>query len=567
MNFNELSRDDFIHYVGLRLDLLDENNEVTHQLDATELRFSLRPVTPMNGGVSCTLRVIGDSALEPGIRFPDYDKLLSIVTNGKRAQVFILKMGGEGGVYSQVLLTGRISTNSRTNASYAHLLQDKLEVTVVSDWDFINTIPQGTLVSPPLNAVNHMLNSSFMLKNKKQMTDELRKYIQSTEGGKTKVPSGEGLNIAKALAAIIDYSEVNAVTGKKVKDVPKIFQNAVTTATAPVLRMPGQCINSAITAISTMCANMLGKIDNKQVYTAVLGHFYQRLVPRLDRDAGVVGAWKPAAIPDNIWAIPRNGMNNPLFFPSDIIAINQTVSRNKPSKFAGVAVRYNKQQDDMIRKIDTTRLAIYARAVDDKTGKIERIQKVSSVDNGEVRWKTSSGNEIRVEGSFILKDLPAWLGSVYPGVQKNTGNDWRDEWALLVAQAEFAKYNGDTRVMTVQLVPEELENCLSIVGEVICLNTSRIKEESDGATSDDDFYGVVTGVDFTITNTLNQFAATLTVSLQCVRTGEEQGAMVIPNKDLFITTDPEVDDQTGMITDSDDDNINEGNGLWIQSRT
>lgn len=548
MDFNALGQDDFVHYKSIRLVLLNADNEPTRQLDATELRFSLRSVTPMNGGVSCTLRVIGDSDETPGIKFPNYDNLIDMVTNGKRARVVITKMVGSGDPVDQVLLTGRISATSRTNASYAHLLQDKLEVTVVSDWDFMNTIPQGTLVSPPLNAVNHMLNSSFMLKNKKQMSDELRKYIQSTESGKTKVPAGEGLNISKALAAIIDYSEVNAIAGKKVKDVPKTFQSAVMTDTAPVLRMPGQCINSAITAISTMCSSMLGKVDNKQVYVEILGHFYQRLVPRLDTESAVAGAWKPASIPDNIWAIPRGGMNNPLFFPSDIIAINQTASRNKPSRFAGVAVRYNKQQDDMIKKIDTTRLAIYARAADDKTGKIERIQKVSSVNDGEVRWKTTDGNEIRVEGSFILKDLPSWLGSVYPGVQKTSDYDWRDKWALLVAQAEFAKYNGDTRVMVVQLVPEELEHCLSIVGEVICLNTTRINKEADGANSDEDFYGVVTGVDFTITNTLNQFAATLTVSLQCVRTGEEQGAMVIPNKDLFITADPDLDEEAGMLT-------------------
>lgn len=528
----------FTHCVGLRLHILDDKYEPLSSYDVGALNMTLRPVTADSGGVVCTVRVTGVAeGGEKNIRFPSYQQIANDITVGKRARVeLITRVNADEDTY-KVLITGRISNTARTNASYAEILKNQLEVVIVTEWDFLNVIPKGMLVTQPLDRVNVLKAESLMLTNKKMLANNFQNVIRDTIG----TGSGNGavsINVGKALAAVIDNAENNSIIKRSPKVGPGVFQSNLQLDSAAKLRVPKVCVQSIVSALATLVAEYAGRVSNRQVYTAILDVFYMYLVPRINTGSDVSGLWSPKPIPNNIWARPEEDEDTVLFGPSSIIAINQTASRNKAGEFAGVAVSYKYVPKDRINEIDIINTTIYAHTTN-KNGKIEKIVKTvrsSDSKSNKLSHVTEGGDIVDLDGSFILKYMPAWLGHVYPS-GKITKDSWSDKWAELVAMAEFAKYNGVSQSMVLQVTLDNLDTCLNSIGKIIAVNFVPNDVQEEGTYSnykkEDNLYGRVVGVNFDITSVLNNFKTTLTVTLQGVRGYDEQKNLCIPNEGIF----------------------------------
>jgi hypothetical protein len=528
----------FTNCVGLRLHILNDKYEPVSSYDVGYLNMSVRPVTADSGGVVCIVRVIGEAA-EGGknIRFPSYQLMTSDITIGRRARVELITREDEDEDKYKVLITGRVSNTGRTNASYAEMLKNQLEVSIVTDWDFLNVIPKGALVTQPLDRVNILKAESLMLANKKMLADDFQNVIRDT----ISTSSGGGavsVNVGKALAAVIDNVEEQSITKRSTNNDPGIFQSSLQLDGAAKLRVPKVCVPAIIRAIATLVAEYAGRVSNKQVYTAILDVFYMYLVPRVSIDSDIPGLWEPKPIPNNIWARPEEDEDTVLFGPDSIIAVNQTASKNKTGEFAGVAVRYRSAPEDKINEIDIINTTIYAHTTS-KSGKIEKLVKTvksSNSKSNKLSHVTESGDIVNLDGSFILKDMPAWLGHVYPA-GKITKDNWSDQWSALVAMAEFAKYNGASQSMVLQVTPSNLDTCLSSIGKIIAVNFVPAEVKKDGFYSsyrkEDNLYGRVVGVNFDIVSVLNNFKTTLTVTLQGVRGYTDQKNLCIPNEGIF----------------------------------
>lgn len=539
MDFSNIPEENISDYSGLRLCVYTDNGEVSDfdWYDIINMTLSVHAVTADVGGVSCTARVVGGVNAEDKDRlyFPDYGSLRSFITVGKSAKVVLSRRSGDS-TEELVLLDGIISAVSTTEESYANVLRNSIDVAIVTPWDFLDVIPKGMLLSVPLNDTNTLMAESLLFSNKSVIAAELLKNINKDTTAHD--GNNSSINVAKAIAAIIDYIEGKSVTGEKTEESRTPFQSAIDVATSPCLRLPKSVVNNVFQKMADKCAELMRRrVPNRQIITSILSMYYMYFVPRLQMTtAGDAvsgnGIWKPHAIPDNPWN--KDVSKELTLTRDDIISFNQGVAINNTGKFSGVAVRFHVAPQELTKGVSILRHAVYAHSVDPATGEIEEVSGISVSTDGKSKskvMKTKTGRVITVNGSLLSTDLPSWLAASYPGTPRIGGDkDWRMSWAELVAKAEFAKNSATKQSMSMQISSRHLDKVINMVGDIISINVIDAKDQQK---SDNNTYARLAGITFTVSSTLTYFRTSLTLALQCVRSERDQKKLSISNNDLF----------------------------------
>ena len=508
--------------------------------DINELNLSCGMGQGGGSGVSCTVVTGGKDHTEQ-MQFEraqadeDANILLSAKFKvGERAKVvmkYTIGADGEQPV-TDTLIDGKIVSVGREIRSYGTGITNTIKMTIANEWDSFVCVPPGNLYTFIANGESRIVKETNATLRTASMSAALKKYSGTADNK---------FNVAKLTAFCLDNSGelFNVYNGNSDIKAGKLCELA-DVDNAPQLRTPKGALSNALQqAILSMLSAGVMSTDQKALFASILETFWMTLVPRLDAKSG---KWTMRVIPNNLLDEPQpvDMDEADLVNSSKLLSFDKLESGLSLSQPTYIGVRYSGNKGSTLEE----HMILYGEGTqgsgETTVGKLTQIAEVD-LSGKTPTAKGRDGSEVKPLVGIIVTDIPSWVSFTAPMSKKENDNkrpieEWKEQqkqWAIIIAKATYMTRDRVNSTLSFRVPLNYYQTFIDVIGECIAVTLTDTEHFAEVVGNADVYIGRVENVSLYTKLSNDRFDGMLTVTLNGVRTGQEQAILKVDSKEIF----------------------------------